>query len=320
MKPAVALFAAIAAFAPFAAAAQADFPNRGIKIIAPIPAGSAADVLARIYAEGLQKKWGQPVVIENRVGAAHNIGADAFSRAAPDGYTLLTAPPPSLAINQYLYPKITYDATQFVPVTIIAEVPNVLVVRPGLGVKTVAELIALAKSKPGQITFGTTGVGSTLHLSAEAFKSGAGIDLLHVPYTGVNQVISEMVAGRIDMAFMNLIDCYGYISKGPLIPLAVGLATPSPELPNVPPLADTLPGYYATAWFAVAAPAKTPMPIVEKLADGIRDTFKTPEGATALANLHAAPVLGSPAETAAFIKADSARWKAVIEKNHIQGE
>jgi tripartite-type tricarboxylate transporter receptor subunit TctC len=312
--------AALAISATTVAMAQADFPKRAIKIIAPIPAGSSADLLARIYANGLQDKWGVSVVVENRVGASHNIGADAAWRAPPDGYTLLTAPPPSLALNKYLFPKLAYDPDTFVPVTVMAEVPNVLVVRPGLDVADIKALIALAKSKPGQLSYGSTGKGSTLQLSAEAFRNQAGVEFLHVPFTGVPQMISEMLAGRVDITFAPLIDLYPYISAGSLKALGVGADDPSPELPGVPTIAATLPGYHATAWFAVAAPPKTPPELVEKLSAAIREAFQQPDGAKAFQNLHAKPILNKPAEAAAFIKADSLRWKKVIETNNIVGE
>ena len=312
--------AALLLLAPLPALAQADFPSHGIKIIVPVPAGSSADLLGRIYAKGLQDKWGQPVVVENRVGASHNIGADAFSRAAPDGYTLLTAPPPSLAVNKYLFPKLTYDPDTFVPVTVMADVPNVLVLRPGLDFPDVKSLIAFAKANPGKLTYGTTGKGSTLHLSAEAFRARAGVDMLHVPFTGVPQLIAEMLAGRVDITFANLIDVYPYVANGNLRAIGVGTETRSPELPDVPTIADTLPGYVSTAWFAVAAPAKTPMPIVVKLSAAIREAFMQPEARQLFKNLHGAPILNTPAEAAAFIRKDSLRWKDVIIANHIQGE
>lgn len=314
------LIVALIGVQAFPALAQSDFPTRPIKVIVPVPAGSAADLLGRIYAKGLQDKWGQPVVIENRVGASHNIGADAFARSAPDGYTLLTAPPPSLAVNKYLFPRLSYDPESFLPVTVMAEVPNVLVVRPGLDVKDVAGLIALAKSKPGQLTYGSTGKGSTLHLSAEAFKSSAGVDLLHVPYTGVTQVMSELMAKRIDISFANLVDVYPHIGAGDVRALAVGIDGRSPELPDLPPIAETLPGYYSTAWFAVAAPAKTPPALVEKISAAIREAFQQPEAVQLIKNLHATPILNNPTDAAAFIKADSRRWRDVIIANKIEGE
>jgi tripartite-type tricarboxylate transporter receptor subunit TctC len=302
------------------AAAQDAFPTKTIKVIVPVPAGSSADLLARIYGKGLEKKWGQPVVIENRVGASHNIGADAAFKSQPDGYTLMTAPPPSLAINQYLFAKLPYDPLAFVPVTVLAEVPNVLVVRPGLGVTDIKSLVALIKSKPGQITYGSTGIGSTLHLSVEAFKAQTGSNLLHVPYTGVPALITEMLAGRIDMTIVNLVDVYTYVQAGSLKALGVGTERASDELPGVPTIASELPGYYSTAWFAVAAPPKTPPALVEKISAAIREVLGDAEGKQLMRNIHAAPVLNTPAEAAAFIRKDSERWRDVIKANNIQAE
>ncbi len=303
-----------------AALAQGAYPSRTIHIVVPTPAGSAIDLLARIYSKGLQEKWGQPVVTENRVGASHNIGADAVARAEPDGYTLLTAPPPALSINQYLFPKLGFDPLAFAPVTVITDVPNVLLVRPSLGVADTAGLIALAKQKPGRINYASAGNGSTPHLSGEAFKAKAGIDLLRVPYASVPQIISEMLAGRVDVAFVNLVDAYAYVADGSLLALAVGTAARSPELPNVPCVSDVLPGYVSTAWFAVVAPPKTPAALTEKLSVAIRESFQRPDATQLLRNLHATPLLNAPAEAAAFIKADSLRWKEVIEANNIRGE
>jgi tripartite-type tricarboxylate transporter receptor subunit TctC len=316
------LSAMIAAACLFAglASAQESFPSRPIKVVVPVPAGSSADLLARIYARGLEKKWGQPVVVDNRVGASHNIGADVAFKSPPDGYTIMTAPPPSLAINQYLFPKLPYDPTGFVPITVIAEVPNVLIVRPGLGVNDMKSLIALAKSKPGQLTYGSTGVGSTLHLSVEAFKAQAGVDLLHVPYIGVPPLVTEMLAGRVDMTIVNLVDVYTYVKDGSLKALGVGTDRPWSELPGVPTIASELPGYYATAWFAAAAPPKTPPEIVAKLADAIREVLSDETGRELVKNVHAAPVLNTPEEAAAFIRKDSERWREVIRANNIKAE
>ena len=314
------LIAAAVLFACSGVSAQEAFPTRPIKVIVPVPAGSSADLLARIYGKGLETKWGQPVVIENRVGASHNIGADAAFKSPPDGYTLMTAPPPSLAINQYLFAKLPYDPMSFIPVTVLAEVPNVLVVRPGLPVTDMKSLIALAKSKPGEITYGSTGVGSTLHLSVEAFKAQTEIKLLHVPYTGVPALMTEMLAGRIDITIVNLVDAYTYLQAGSLKALGVGTEKPWDELPGVPTIASELPGYYSTAWFAVAAPPKTPTETVEKMSAAIREVLGNPEGQKLVRNIHAAPVLNTPAEAAAFIRKDSERWREVIRANNITAE
>ncbi len=302
------------------ALAQADWPNHGVRIIVPVPAGSSADLLARIYAKGLQEKFGQPFVIENRVGASHNIGAELFSRAAPDGYTLLTAPPPSLAVNKYLFPKLGYDPEAFVPVTVMADVPTVLALRPGLDFKDIPALIAYAKANPGKLTYASTGKGSTLHLAAEAFKNKTGVDMLHVPFTGVTQVVTELQAGRVDLTFAPLLDLFPSLQSGALRALAVGSEAPSLELPGVPTIGSVLPGYVSTAWFAVAAPAKTPLPLAEKISAEIRAAFEQPDARKAFANLHAVPVLNSAVDAAAYIKKDSLRWKEVIVANKIEGE
>lgn len=297
---------------------QAVYPDRAIKVIVPVPAGSAADLLTRIFSNGLQDKWKQSVVIDNRVGASHNIGADAFARSAPDGYTLFSAPPPSFAINQYLFPKLSYDPTQFIPLTVMAEVPNVLVVRRGLGVHSLGELIKLAKSRPGSLNYGSTGKGSTLELSAEALGARAGIDLLEVPYSGVPQVVTELLAGRVDLAFVSLVDVYSHIAAGSLVPLGVAVDRRLTDLSDIPTISETFPGFHATAWFAVAVPSRTDPEIVRKLADAIRETFADPEAMSLMQRLRAIPVLNSPSDAKAFIDADSLRWKRIIDENHIR--
>ncbi len=302
------------------ACAQADYPNRVVKVIVPVAAGSAPDQLSRIFGNHLQGKWGQPVIIENRIGGSQNIGAEVFSRAAPDGYTLFSAPSPPFSLNQHLFPNLPFDPTAFAPLTVIGEAPIVLVTRGGLGVRDLAALIALAKARPGALNYGSTGKGSTSHLSAEAFKNRAGIDWVHVPFSNMAPLITELTAGRVDLAFLNLADIFPHISSGALKALAVGSPTPNVEFPDVPPIAKTLPGFAAMAWFAVAAPPNTPAPLIDKIAGAIREAFQQPEAMQMLKNMRATPVLNSPAEAAAMIKADSARWKEVIVANGIKAD
>ena len=188
------------------AQAQEWAPARPVRMIIPVAPGSAPDLLSRIMGQGFQAKWGQPIIVEPHPGASQNIAGDLLFRADPDGYTLLTSPPPALAINQHLFPKLSYDPTAFSPVSVLVETPNVLMVRAGLPAKTLAELVALAKSRPGILTYGSVGLGSTLHLTGEDFKTRAGVDLIHVPFKGTIEIVADMMGERIDMAFINLVD------------------------------------------------------------------------------------------------------------------
>jgi len=290
-----------------------DWPVRGVRIIVPFPAGGSADLLPRIVGEKLSEKWGQAVVIENRPGAAGNIGADAVFKAEPDGYVLLSAPPPPLVINRLLYPKLSYDSTQFVPMTVIAAIPNVLLVHPKVGVGTVAEFIALIKNNPGKLNYASQGNGTTSHLTAELFKSMAGgLQVTHVPYKGTAPALADLLAGQVDMMCDNLGVSLPHVRSGRLKALAVASSKRVSTLPEVPTLAETLPGFEAVAWFGIVGPPKTPAAIAEKVAFAVREVLNFPEVQRRLAELSAEPMGLSPAETAAFMKQETERWGAVI--------
>jgi len=286
---------------------------RGVRIIVPFPAGGSADLLPRIVGEKLAEKWGQPVVIENRPGAAGNIGADAVFKAEPDGYLLLSAPPPPLVINRLLYPKLSYDSTQFVPMTVIAAIPNVLLVHPKVGVGTVAEFIALVKNNPGKLNYASQGNGSTSHLTAELFKSMAGgLQITHVPYKGTAPALADLLAGHVEMMCDNLGVSLPHVRSGRLKALAVASSKRVAALPDIPTLAETLPGFQAVAWFGIVGPPKTPAAIAEKVAASVREVLSFPDVQKRLAELSAEPMGLSPAETAAFMKLETERWGAVI--------
>ena len=286
---------------------------RGVRIIVPFPAGGSADLLPRIVGEKLAEKWGQPVVIENRPGAAGNIGADAVFKAEPDGYLLLSAPPPPLVINRLLYPKLSYDSTQFVPMTVIAAIPNVLLVHPKVGVGTVAEFIALVKNNPGKLNYASQGNGTTSHLTAELFKSMAGgLQITHVPYKGTAPALADLLAGHVEMMCDNLGVSLPHVRSGRLKALAVASSKRVAALPDIPTLAETLPGFQAVAWFGVVGPPKTPAAIAEKVAASVREVLSFPDVQKRLAELSAEPMGLSPAETAAFMKLETERWGAVI--------
>jgi tripartite-type tricarboxylate transporter receptor subunit TctC len=298
--------------APTSAIGERQYPDRSIKIIVPFAAGGAVDAMARIVADKLTSEWKQPVIVENRVGASGNVGAEAVAKSEPDGYTLLISPPPPLAINQHLFASLRFDPAAFAPITVIAGAPNVLLVRPSLAVGNVAEFIALAKSQPGKFTYGSAGRGSTPHLSAQMLKSLAGIEMAHVAYKSVPQAINDVVGGNIDITFGTLVDSLGLIQSGRLKALGVGSAKRAEALSHVPTLAEALPGYISTTWYAAVAPPKTPASIVEKLSTAIAKALRESEAFARLEQLQATPILNSPTDASAFIAAESERWRKVI--------
>ena len=300
------------AAAPIVAIAQDHYPSRPIRIITPGGPSAVADMLPRIVGERLAAKWGQPVVVESRPGAANNIAAEAVARAEPDGYTLFCAPPPALAINQSLYGKLPFDPGAFVPVTVIAAVPNVLVVHPNVPVSSLQELVAVAKASPDKLNYASAGSGSTLHLSAELLMAVAGIRMVHVPYKSADPALIDVLAGRVDMMFIPLGNALPHIKGGKLRALGVGSEKRVAAISDVPTISETLPGFLSVAWFAIVAPPKTSPAIAAKLSDAISATLRVPEVVSRLRELAAIPIGGSPAETAAFIKDETERWRKVI--------
>jgi tripartite-type tricarboxylate transporter receptor subunit TctC len=298
-----------------------EWPARPVRIIVPFPPGGSADLLPRAVAEKLSEKWGQPVIVENRPGASGAIGADAVFRADPDGYTLLSGPPPPLVINRLLNPKLSYDSTQFVPITVIGAIPNVLLVHPKVNVSTVEEFIALVKANPGKLNYASQGNGSTSHLTAELFKSMAGgLNIAHVPYKGTAPALADLLGGQVEMMCDNLGVSLPHVRAGKLKALAVASAKRIRTLPDVPALAESLPGFEAVAWFGIVAPPKTPAAIAEKVAATVIDALRLPEVQKRLAELSAEPMGLTPAETAAYMKQETERWAGVIRSAGVKLE
>jgi tripartite-type tricarboxylate transporter receptor subunit TctC len=304
---------AVAAAALALSVQAQDYPSKTVRIIVPFPAGGSADLMPRVVAEKLSEKWGQPVIVENRPGAAGNIGADFVFRAEPDGYTLLSAPPPPLVINKLLYKNLTYDAEKFVPISVIGAIPNVLLVHPKTNVSTVQELIALAKSNPGKLNYASQGNGTTSHLTAELFKSMAGgLNITHVPYKGTAPALADLLGGQVEMMCDNLGVSLPHVRSGKLKALAVASSKRFSGLPGVPALAESLPGFEAVAWFAIVAPPGTPSGIAQKVSDGVAQALRHPEVLKRLSDLSAEPMGLTPAQTADYMKRETERWAAVI--------
>jgi tripartite-type tricarboxylate transporter receptor subunit TctC len=312
--------AGLALAAMLAALPQAyaqDYPSRPVKIIVPFPAGGTADVMPRVIGEWLSRKWGQPVVVENRTGAAGNIGAEAVAKAEPDGYTLLSAPPPPLVINQNLYPKLGFDPSEFVPIVIMGRVPNALVVNPKLPLNSVAEVIAYAKANPGKLTSATQGNGTTSHLTSELFQMMADVKFQHVPYRGSAPALTDLVAGSVDLMFDNLGVSLPLVKGGQL--KLLGVATPKrmASLPDVPTIAETLPGFESAA-FAIVAPPKTPQAVVDKINADVNEALRQSDIVQRLTQLSAEPIGGTPQATAAYMREEVERWHKVIKAANVK--
>ncbi len=290
-----------------------DWPSKTVRIIVPFPAGGSADLMPRVVAEKLSDKWGQPVIVENRPGAAGNIGADLVFRAEPDGYTLLSAPPPPLVINKLLYKNLTYDAEKFVPISVIGAIPNVLLVHPKTNVGTVQELIALAKSNPGKLNYASQGNGTTSHLTAELFKSMAGgLQITHVPYKGTAPALADLLGGQVEMMCDNLGVSLPHVRSGKLKALAVASSKRFAGLPDVPALAEHLPGFEAVAWFGIVGPPGTPPAVAQKVSAGVAEALRHPDVLKRLRELSAEPMGLTPAQTAEYMKRETERWASVI--------
>jgi tripartite-type tricarboxylate transporter receptor subunit TctC len=295
-----------------------DYPTRVVKVIVPFPAGGTADVMPRILAERLSRKWGQSVIIENHTGAGGNIGAELVAKSDPDGYTLLASPPPPLVINQNLYPHLGFDPLQFVPIVVMARVPNALVVNPDkIAATSIKDFIAYVQASPGKVTDATQGNGTTSQLTSEMFQMIAHVKLQNVPYRGSAPALNDLVAGSVDCMFDNLGVSLQLVKAGRLKLIAVASAQRMTSLPDVPTIAEALPGFESVTWYAVVAPPRTPAAIVERVNAGVNQALHDSEVQMRLAELSAEPVGGTPQETANYLKQESERWKNVITAAHV---
>ncbi len=297
------------------------YPNKTVRLIVPFTAGSATDILARTFGQKLSEMWGQSVIVENRPGAGGTIGAAVVAKSPPDGYTLLVNSA-AQAYNASIYPTLSYDTSKdFAEIAPLAGQPNVLIVAPATGVKSVAELIALAKQKPGQLNFGSAGTGSGTHINAEKFKLAAGIDVVHIPYKGTPEALNDTLAGRVTFFFSPISAALPNVREGKLIALGVSTAKRSSALPNVPTIAEAaLPGFDYNLWVGVFAPAGTPPDIVDKINKDIDRAAQAPDVKERLATLGAEPMPMTPAEFHKFVQAEIEDSAKVIKAAGIKAQ
>jgi len=303
--------------------ARADqWPARPVRLVVPFAAGGTTDILARIVAAQASDEFGRRFFVENKAGASGNIAAETVAKADPDGYTFIVGTPGTHAINQYVYKNLTYDPIRDItPVIIIARVPNLCSVTNSLPVKSVSDLIAYAKSRPGQLFYATPGLGSTAHFSVELFKSMTGVDITHVTYKGSAPALTDLIAGRVHLMIDNLPAAQPFAETGQIRPLAISTATRWPLLPELPTIAEAgVPGYEAASWFTVAAPARTPREIIDRFNASVDKYLKSEDGIARLRKLGAEPAGGSPDDMQRYILAEIEKWGKVAKFAGIKPE
>ena len=303
------------------AAAAQEFPSRPFKIIVPFAPGGSTDVLARMVGKHLGERTKQPVVIENRPGAGGNVGADAVAKSAPDGYTLVMGSIGTHATNGLMYATMPYDALRdFAPVALVGRVTLVLVVHPTLPARSVGELVELLRSKPNEYSYASGGIGASQHLAAELFKFQTKSGMQHVPYKGSAGALADLLAGRVPVMFADLPLVLQHIQSGSLRALAVADTERSPVLPDVPTVAQTVPGYTATAWYGLFAPARTPEPVLARLRTEVVDIIRQPDVRKAMADIGALPGDAAGADLRRFQEAEIRRWREVVREANIRLE
>jgi len=301
------------AFAAGHSQAQQAYPTKPIRMICPFPPGGTTDVVARLVAQKLTEAWGQQVVVDNRPGAGGIIGTEIVAKAAPDGYTVLLGSITTHAVNPALYKKLNFDPVKdFAPVSLVVSSPQLLAVHPSVAAKSVKELIALAKAKPGQLNYASAGTGTSPHLTFELFKSMAGIDVVHVPYKGTGPAITDLIGGQVQMMITGVVALMPHIKSGKLRGLGVTSAKRVAALPDLPTIAESgIPGFDVSSWFGVFLPGGTPKPIVAKMNAEIRKILEVPEVRQRLISQGADPASNTPEEFAAYVKAEMAKWGKV---------
>jgi tripartite-type tricarboxylate transporter receptor subunit TctC len=291
-----------------------DYPSRSVKIIVTVPAGGGVDTVTRLVGEKLRQKWGQAVVIENRGGAGGNIGAEATFNSEPDGYTLMASQPAPITTNAVLYKRLSFDPTKLEPVAIMSKIPNVLLVKQDFPAKTAQEFMAHVKANPGKLNYASQGPGTTSHLTAELFQTVTGLKLVHVPYKGTAPALNDLVAGHVDMIFMELAAAMKLHDGGKARILAVATEKRLDALPDIPTMAEVgVSNFVSDTWNAISAPPKTPPAIIAKVNAAVEEALKDPDLRKRFDALHLMPGGGTPTEIANFIKAETKRWGDVIQ-------
>jgi tripartite-type tricarboxylate transporter receptor subunit TctC len=314
------LIASLSLILAAAPAAAQDYPTRPISIIVPLAPGGGTDLLARVLAAKLHDTFGQPVTVENRSGASGNIGADAVFKAAPDGHTLLFTQPAPLVVNQALMGKLTFEPEQFVPVALVSLQDIMLAVNPKVPARNLQELIAYARAHPGKLNFGSSGAGSAPHLAAELFSSMAGLKMVHVPYKGSGESQRATIAGDVDLTFFAFSTALRQVQAGRLRAIAVGGAKRNPQAPDVPSLAEALPGYSAASWTALVAPPATPAPVVQKLNSAVREILAMPDVQKRLHDAGDQAFDLTPEQAVAFLGEERQRWSKLIKTVGIKAQ
>ncbi len=317
----VAAAAALLAAPALAQDAAATYPSKPVKIIVTVPAGGGVDTVTRLFAEKLNQHFKQPFVIENRGGAGGNVGAEAVFSASPDGYTLMASQPAPLTTNAALYKKLNFDPTALEPVVVMSKFPNVLLVRPDFPAKTAAEFLAYAKANPGKLNYASQGVGTTSHLTAELFMTLTGTKMVHVPYKGTGPALNDIVAGHVDLIFMELSSAYRLHQAGKARILAVATDKRLDLLKDIPTMIEVgVPDFISDTWNAISAPPKTPAAIVAKLNQAANEAIKEPDMQKHFAELNLLPAGGSPADMRKLVTEETKRWTEVIKRAGIQAE
>lgn len=288
------------------------YPAKAINIIVPLAPGGGTDLLARVIADKLRDKFGQPATVENRSGAAGNIGADAVFKAAPDGHTLLFTQPAPIVVNKALHGKLTYEPEQFVPIALVSIQDIMLALNPGVPAKDLRELIAYARANPGKLNFGSSGAGSAPHLAAELFNAMAGVKMVHVPYKGSGESQAATLAGHVDLTFFAFSTALRHVKAGKLRAVGVGGGKRNPQAPDVPSISEALPGYSAASWTGLFAPPNTPAPVVETLRGAMVEILKMPDVQKRLVDAGDEPAAMTPGEVATFLREERQRWEKVI--------
>ena len=296
------------------------YPTKTVRLVVPFSPGGSTDVTARILAQKLTEAWRQQVIVDNRAGAGGNIGAESVARAAPDGYTLLLATTGVMAINHKLYKSLSYDSLKdLAPVTQIGGLPLILIVHPSLPAKSVKDLVAMAKAKPGALSFASSGVGSATHMTAELFRMMAGVDMVHVPYKGSGQAMTDLISGQVGVAFDQITSSIGHVQSGKLRALAVTSAKRFPSVPNLPTVAEAgVAGYESVSWNGIAAPARTPREIIDRIQGEVARALQQADMKERFLKDGIEPIGSTPEQFAAHIRSERAKWEKVVDRAGIK--